>query len=407
MFLTSIEERMLRGDFGPAVQWAMELLAKYGDAVGAERLIDINNVHGLVPYPELVEIMRLEKCKLKVKCTNHIVPFPDEWKEIGMPDKDYDRQREFCQLCRKIGAINTFTCAPYQVGNVPVFGEHIVWTESFAQVFANSVIGARTNNEGIQSSLASALTGKTPKFGYHLDENRKGSVLIKIQTRLETPQEYSALGYYAGRICRSEIPVFKGIRKTPSIEQYKGLCSALRTTGSMCLFHIAGLTPEAKSKVLFREGKPSDKTSFGKEELKDSFERLSTASDGKVDLAVFGCPHASIYEIQKIAFLLNGRKIHRDVKLWVLTSNVIKSLATIMGYTDIIEKAGGRLLANSCDLMNGRRFHLFNMPFEHIDVYVTDSGKHGYYASQLLPGKKIIVSTTAKCIEAAVKGIFK
>ena len=168
-----------------------------------------------------------------------------DWREIGFPEEFSLKQLELSAAYRKMGAIPLNTCTPFLCGSLPRFGEHVAWGESSAICFVNSVLGARTNREGGPSALAAAITGRVPKYGFHLDENRKATYLVKVEKEPKTDKDFAVLGYSVGRQVGTEVPVFDGFTRLPSIENYKALCAALASSGAVALFHIAGYTPEA------------------------------------------------------------------------------------------------------------------------------------------------------------------
>ena len=407
MYLTSEQELMLKGERGIATQKSMEILVNYGDALGAEKLIEVGSSHTLLFFqlPKDVEdVWRFYEmfagAKAKVPTTTNVCIIPDEWKAIGIPEAAAQSMKKVNEFAIKIGLLPTYTCTPYLVGNVPRMGEHVAWTESAAIAFVNSVMGARTNRDGTQSSLASAITGLTPEWGYHLDENRKGKILVKVQTKLETVADYTALGYYVGGPVGIDVPVFTGIAR-PTLEDLMGLSAALATSGGVTLHHVVGVTPEAVTeKEAFKGEKPEEKISVGKEEIKSVYEKLSWAKSEKVDLVTVGCPHCTITQLREVAGLLNGKKVHKDVTFWVWTSALMKELARRAGYVEIIESAGGAVLTDSCPNCMGK------LMSREGQVMATDSAKQAHYA----PAKtkmEVLFGNLNKCTKAALTGTWK
>jgi hypothetical protein len=275
------------------------------------------------------------------------------------------------------------TCTPYLAGNLPRFREHIAWSESSAVSFSNSVIGARTNREGGPSALAAAICGFTPNYGLHLDENRKPQLLVRVDAKLEFNADFGALGSYVGKIAGSKIPYFIGI-KNANTDNLKALGAAMAASGAVALYHADGLTPEAH----LMDAKGLETIEVGEKELKEAYAKLNTGKDP--DLVVIGCPHASLREIISIAKKLEGK--HLKKPLWVCTSRVMKDAATRMGLTAAIEKAGGKIVADTCMVVS---------PIEQMGFKTTgvDSGKAGNY----LPGfcKQSVVF---KNIDDLIKG---
>ena len=249
MFLTEEEAEMLAGQKGPAVKKAMEILVALGEGFGAEKMVMVNNVHmagsSVLVTEEagtrFVEDIRKQGGNFVTRVTTNPTAIdPVKWKEIGIPESDNILQERLTDAYVGMGANACNTCIPYLVGNMPRFGEHLAWGESSAVVFANSVCGARTNREGGPSALATALTGRTPEYGFHLKENRRGHFLIKVETPLRDMTDYGTLGYFAGKLAGQDTPVFTGIPSTSTLEELKALSAALAATGAVSMFHAVG-----------------------------------------------------------------------------------------------------------------------------------------------------------------------
>jgi hypothetical protein len=266
----------------------------------------------------------------------------------------------------KMGIMTTATCTPYLVGNLPRFGEHIAWSESSAVSFANSVIGARTNREGGPSALAAALCGVTPNYGFHLDEKRKPNFLVKVAAELKDNADFGALGCYVGKIVKDGVPYFRGIKEA-DVDQLKALGAAMAASGAVALYHVEGITPEASQ--FSTDG--LETIEVGDKEINETYKALNTGADP--DIIMLGCPHASLKEIATLAFKLEGRKLRKP--LWICTSRFTKEAATRMGATEIIEKAGGKVVADTCTVVS---------PIERMGYKTTavNSGK----AANYLPG---------------------
>lgn len=313
MHLTREEEKILEGEEGEGKQKAMELLVALGDIYDAENLIGISSaqVSG-VSYKTIgdagIDFLKdwaAKKVKTKVLTTlNPMGVDLDLWKELGYPEKFVKRQVEILKAYEAMGISPSCTCTPYLAGNLPRFGESIAWAESSSVIFANSVFGARTNRESGISALASAIIGKTPCYGLHLDENRKASFVVDVNTKMRNQTDYAALGYYIGKYYDG-IPIFKNI--APAMEEMKALAAALGV-GPVTMFHVAETTPEYKK----MDQKGLEKIEIGKEELKDAYEMLNTTDE--IDLICIGCPHCSIREILDVV------KINPKKEVWVFTA---------------------------------------------------------------------------------------
>jgi len=375
MQLTKEQEKMLNGGQGEVVERLMRLLVRLGDIYKADKMIPVGSVQvaGVsfksVGDPGMEFLEDLASKGAKVKVLTYLNPAGmdmEDWKEIGFPEDFAKKQIRVMNAFGEMGIVTSATCTPYLAGNLPRFGEHIAWSESSAVSFANSVIGARTNREGGPSALAAAICGFTPNYGLHLDDNRKPSVLVEVDTKLEFNADFGALGYYLGAEVKNKIPYFRGI-KSANTDHLKALGAAMAASGAVALYHAEGLTPEA-SPV---ETKGLEKISVGNKEVKEAYAKLNSGKDP--DIVVLGCPHASLREIITVADRVEGKKLKKP--LWICTSRVTKEAANRMGLTDKIEKAGGKIVADTCMVVS---------PIEQMGYKTTgvNSGKAGNY----LPG---------------------
>jgi predicted aconitase len=386
MYITVEEEKMLQGEYGEAISRAMEILVTLGDVFDAEKLIDIRSVH--MPGSSFVVsglgglkfVETFSKLDVRFKCFTTLntaaIDFK-KWENLKIPKNVVENQINLTESYVNLGAVPCHTCTPYFTENIVGLGEHCAWGESSAVIFINSIIGARTNREGGPSALASALTGKTPYYGFHLNENRLSDYLIKINYTLKDISDYGALGYYVGKIVGYDVPAFTDLPNKIDLDKLKALGAALASSGAVALYHIKGLTPEAKRKNLFKENKPKEVITVGKDEISESFNKLRAIGSDKIDLVCFGCPHCSIEEIREITRLLSGRIIKKDIRLWVLTSSYVKKISDRLGLTDLIEKSGGELICDTCPVL---------APMKHwakllgIKTIATNSAKLAHYS---------------------------
>jgi len=287
--------------------------------------------------------------------------------------------------------------------------EHIAWSESSAINFANSVLGARTNREGGPSSFAAAITGRVPEYGYHLDQNRYGDLKIVVTAQLKHLHDYGTLGYFTGKIAEGKIPVFIGIPPTVSQDSLKLLGASAASSGSVALYHIVGVTPEALTEehAFGRKKIKGEQTfEFGERELRETEESLSKAPGREIDVVVFGCPHVSISELREIAQLLSGKKLKYGVELWISTSRMVKTYAELMGYADIIEASGAKITSGVCPLHIPRGLPKDKRP----RIVATNSPKLVTYITMMVdPGQDIFpyYGSQERCINAAVTGMWR
>lgn len=367
---------MLAGEQGEVVERLFRLLVRLGDIYGAGKMIPVGSVQVAgVSYKSIgdpgMEFLEDFAAKgARVKTLTYLNPAGmdmEDWKEYGFPEDFASHQIRIMEAFRKMGVVVTATCTPYLAGNLPRFGEHIAWSESSAVSFSNSVIGARTNREGGPSALAAAICGVTPNYGLHQDENRKPDVVVKVDTDLNFNSDFGALGYHVGKQVKNKIPYFIGLPKDSNTDQLKALGAAMAASGAVALYHAEGLTPEA----YLMDVSGLEPIEVGKKELAATYEKLNTGSIP--DIVILGCPHASLREIASLAEKLDGKALKSPI--WICTSRVMKVAAQKMGFVEIIEKAGGKVVADTCMVVS---------PIEEMGYKTTgvNSGKAGNY----LPG---------------------
>ena len=375
MYLTNTEERILSGENGEVMERMFRLLVSLGDIYGADRMIPAGSAQVAgVSYKSIgdpgVEFLEDYASKgAKVKIVTFLNPAGmdiEDWQELHVPAGFAEKQLRIIDAFKKMGIVVSATCTPYLAGNLPRFREHIAWSESSAISFSNSVIGARTNREGGPSALAAALCGVTPNYGLHVDENRKPEICVEVNSKLDDNADFGALGYVVGKQVKNRIPYFTGIKEADT-DQLKALGAAMAASGAVALYYIDGLTPEAS----MMETKGLEKLSVSDKDLNDTFSKLSTGKEP--DIVILGCPHSSLKEIMTISRKLEGKKLKKP--LWVCTSRMVKEAANRMGFTQIIETAGGRILADTCMVVS---------PIEEMGYKTTavNSGK----AANYLPG---------------------
>jgi predicted aconitase len=422
MRLARDEQEMLEGKEGPAQQKAMELLVKYAEGLGADRFVDTNNatiivgsipdvkiVEKVVPSLDVDEIASkfLLDCdetvmldKVKAFTTTNATFRDQRYPELQRGGKAHcDLLQKMVDYLKRVGVIHLATCTPYQVGNIPMKGEHCAWTESSAVAFCNSVLGGRTNIEGLHSSFASAVTGKTPLWGMHLDKNRLGKVIVDVEIDVDLLRDWYLMGYYVGGQAGLDVPVYINIRKAPDLPRLMGLCAAGIASGSIVNFHIVGITPEAPTlEAACGNKKGLPVLRYGKAERRAAYEKLNHSESDEVDVVVLGCPHAGLDRLRVIAGMLEGRKIHPNTRLYVTTCHPIKNTADKQGYTEIITKAGGSVWEDACGLV---------LSVNPSTVFACDSAKMANYLPGETGSQNTWFGTTEECIEAALTGKWK
>jgi hypothetical protein len=379
MQLTQEERQMLAGEHGRATRKAMEILTALGTIYAAERMVPVTSVQiAGVSFDNLGEagldfLSEMAAGGEQVRVLTTLNPAGmdiENWHALGI-DPDFARSQErVIAAYAQMGVLTTCSCTPYLFGNLPHFAEHIAWAESSAVCYANSVLGARTNREGGPSALAAALTGRTPCYGLHLDENRRPGLTVQVEASLTGTRDFGGLGVAVGRAIESRplkvIPYLRGI-PAATVDQLKSLCASLATYGGLSMFHMEGITPESAQFA------PPDETLVIRQgDLDDAIRSLNAFPSGEeVDFVSLGCPHLSINEIQRVAKKLAGKHVRKT--FWITTSRPVKRIADQMGYTAVIEAAGAVFAVDTCCVVapiKGR-----------FKALATDSAKACYYAS--------------------------
>jgi predicted aconitase len=419
--LTRDEEAMLGGEQGAAVGKAMELLVRYADALGADRFVETNNVAGVpgsspqwvkdyykadggdyravfsrydLDSDEVVDVpvMNAFSCHLQGGMD------PQLWPQMGMtPEAHTNFAADEVEVAAH-GIQVMKTCTPYLAGNMPVRGEHCAWMESSAVVFCNSVVGARTNTEGRESTSAAMLAKRVPDWGFHRDDFRYGQHLVDVQVPVDDIFEWGMLGYFVGGAVQDAIPVVQGSIGGASLIRHKHFGAAAASSGGVELYHMIGITPEAPSlEAAFGPRKPIETFVYDAAARRRTYETLNAVGASRdVDFVMLGCPHAAIEQIAEAARLIEGRKVSINSALWMFTSRAAKIAADAAGYTKVLRDAGALLMTDTCSSISqavpkGTR------------VAALDSAKQTHYLPAIM-NLEGWYGTTAECIDAACTG---
>ena len=412
MLLTNEEEGMLSGEYSPGTQRSIDLLIKLGESADAEKLVQTAYAHTSYDFSpvDYWDLLTEGVKKTPHRVTTHPSFDPEEWEKWGLPlagnwigphEKKLKRYLE-------LGWLRTETCAEYLIGIVPRKGDIVSMGGSCMQVTNNSLFGARVDRMGILISLAAAVCGRTPLMGLLLPENRFASHLVEING-LDVSDwgipHYHCLGYYIG----DQIPGFKPVAVTglPSnlpFDFARALVVSMPTSGAVTLAHIVGTTPEAPTlEVALGKKRPEQVIKVGKQEMTKTWERLNVWDNDIVEHVAFGCPHATIDEIGRVAELLGGKKI--KTSLLIGASAPVETLARRQGYADIIEKAGGYFQC-VCPSINN--------PFTRRDIAgdkqaksaATNSARSAHYLATVSK-VKVFFGTDEECVNAAITGKWK
>ena len=365
MFLTKEEEKMLNGEMGEAKRKAMEIIVKLGDFFGAENTIDVENVHiSGISYknlgdPGLDFLKKFKNEKVKLNTTLNPIGFDLDFPDFFTNDSNFiKKQIEIINIFHSMGANNTLTCTPYYIENIWE-KEHLAWAESSAIVYANSIIGARTNRESGISALASSITGKSANYGLHLDEGRKSTHTIFVDF---SPSffDYSLIGFLIGKTIKNGIPYIIGLKN--DLDALKSLGASMNSTGSIPMFHAENITPEWKY-----AGKGDEKIRIDKKDIDDI--RMKISVDIEPDAVLIGCPHLSEGEISAIAAYLKKRFVKKNKNLLLFTSKFVKE--KMQDEIKIIEKSGAKVFSDTCMVVS---------PISHsFNTIGLSSGKATYY----------------------------
>jgi len=392
LFLSGEEEKMLAGEDGHATRKAMQILVALGEIYGAEKLVKVSSVQvSGVSYKNLGDagLEFLDELaadgRARVRTTlNPAGMSLTDWKSQGIPPSFAEKQLRVIDAYRRLGVEISCTCTPYLAGNEPEFGQHIAWGESSAVAYSNSVIGARTNREGGPSALAASLTGRTPLYGLHLEENRAPTLTVDVGTALGTPEDFTAMGYAVGKTATDGIPLFRGIRRA-GLEDLKTLSAALASAGGVAMFHIDGLTPESKTKPVSLE-----LVEFTSKDLEEA--RASLDDDGTPDFVSVGCPHCSLTELATLARLLRGVEVKKE--FWICSSREVKRQSDEAGYSRWIEESGAKFALDTCMVV---------APVEELGhrVVATNSAKACHYLRNA--GLRVRFMSLEDCVAEATR----
>lgn len=382
------EERILAGEQGETRQMMMEILVALGKVFGAENLVPIMSaqVSGAsfktIGEAGLEWLSGLDARVAVPTVLNPVGMDRKRWREMGIPEAFASKQEEVIAAYSRLGIRLECTCTPYYLYRTK-FGEHLAWSESSAVAYANSVIGARTNREGGPGALAGAIIGKTPAYGLHLVERRRPDLVFAVEPSPEWDDSamYGALGYFTGKIAGNRIPFFSGIR--PKRDQLKALGAAMAASGAVALFHVDGITPEAR---IFSY--PTD----GLETIPVTVSEVRVLSrEMPPDAVALGCPHCSPEELSGIARLLDGRRVRIPVYVFSARKVIERNAEAVA----IIERSGAKVYADTCMVVSP--------VMEKTGTVMVNSGKAFAYVPDMC-GAAVRLGTTEECIRVATGG---
>ena len=410
MRLTAEEQRMLRGARGRAVQEALRLQLEVGRFFGARRFVPVSNVHMMGDIEVMGDAGKsfLEraaqsgaKCATPTTTNARCIDFA----QVGRLQQDVDevrKEKELIACLRRMDVVTADTCINYQTLYQPHLGEHVAWGDTGTVIYANSVFGARSNFEAGPAALAAGLTGRVPEYGFHLDRHRRGTFRVHLKADLDDLADWGAVGRIVGSAHQDyfAVPVFTGIRRHPTADELKQLGAALASYGSMAMFHMVGVTPEAPTlQAAFGGRKPQETMTVTNRDL-DKIYASYDPRGNPLNLVVFSGPQQSLFEMKTLAGLLAGRKVATGSHLFITTSNGVKSAARELGYLQTLEDAGAIVLEGVCFYI------LQNLPQMRVregwSNLVTNSAK----LANIIGAHKFntILRRTAECVDIACTG---
>lgn len=404
--MTDEDQATLTCAHGEAAAVAMRIVLRMAEIEGASELIDITRAHidGCI-YTGPGGLAFAEKLKdlggrVRVPTTLNAISVDHRaWRTQGIPTAFGEPASRLADAYVAMGAQPTFTCAPYLLDGKPQRDEQIVWAESNAVVFANSVLGARTMKYPDYLDICVALTGRAPKAGCHLDAERLPGLRIRLPALEQVDDSlYPLLGYLIGTLAPDTIPVVEGLADhAPDLDDLKAFGAAFATTSAAPMFHIAGVTPEAAANDGYGD-LALPMITISADQLRQAWAELNGASTGTVELVSLGNPHFSVAEIAKLAALCRHRTKHPDVALIVTCGRHVLEQARAAGDVALLEAFGVSFVTDTCWCM-------ITGPLipPATKVIMTNSGKYAHYGPGL-SGRAMRFGSLAACVEAAALG---
>ena len=409
MKLSDEEKAMLAGEAGPAVKWAIEHQLQVGRMFDAEDMVSISQAHMMADPESLGEAGVAFAEKLAAEGAEVAIPMITDprgvdlscYEPLGQTEDMARLERRFIAACKAMGIMMTNTCINYQTIMPPVFGDHVAYGDTGVVIYSNSVCGARSNFEGGPSALAAGLTGRTPRYGLHLDAHRQATKRYRVRHSPQDLMQWGILGATIGRMAGSywEVPVIEGIEAAPTSDELKHFGAAMASYGSVPLYHIVGITPECHKLEDVGGGRLSTT-----EITAEALARLETpfiATGEPVDVVVFAAPQLSLVEMGQLASLCKGRQRADTTDVIVCTSAQVYGDAADMGYVSELETFGARVLVGTCFYQQYAReigeANGWTRLLSNSAKIVNILGGYGY---------KPALASMAACIGSAEKGVI-
>jgi hypothetical protein len=406
MRLTPAEKAMLAPDAPPALAMAMRIVVGTAGMMGAESLVPITSAHidGCVYFGDggvlFAEKLRDLGGKVAVPSSLNVGALDILHPELVLADsRAKEMSRRLMQAYLDLGCAPSWTCAPYQAGYRPGLGEQIAWAESNAIVFANSVLGARTNRYGDFFDICAALTARAPHVGLHRDEERAAKILIDLSglspALLDDDSFFPVLGAWLGRTVGTTVAAIKGLPAEASEDRLKALGAAAASTGAVALFHVIGVTPEARTEAeAFRGEPPEAVITPTPADMRAARDSLSTTSSATIDCVALGSPHFSLDECRALGALAEGQRFEKPV--YVCTRQAVLQILEASGIRKRLEAAGVVFVIGTCVVVTP-------ILRQAQGVLMTNSGKFAHYGPSTV-NHEVVFGSLADCVRSAVSG---
>ncbi|HEX6295469.1 MAG TPA: aconitase X catalytic domain-containing protein [Burkholderiales bacterium] len=402
MKLNELEKKMLAGELGAAVKAAIEHQVKVGEFFGAEDFVPVTQAHIMADTESLGEagvawLESMARRRGRVRVPTITDPRGTDFTKVGVlkhPAWIVELERRAIEAFKKLGVLMTDTCINYQTVQAPARGESVAFGDTGVVIYANAVCGARSNYEGGPSAVAAGLTGRTPRYGFHLDGFRRATLRVRVGVQPRTLNEWGALGGLIGRLAGNywAVPYIEGLSAAPGSDALKHFGAAMASFGSIALFHLEDITPEAAE-----SGGAALQISHQVNEADVEALQSAYAVEEQIDVVVFSAPQLSLYELRELAALCEGRRFTKP--LLAVTSPQVKPDADRFGLTKIIEEAGGHVLSGMCFYQSYAREIAEANGWKRLATnsvkLVNILGGYGYVP---------LLATMERCVEAAEKG---
>lgn len=415
MRLSDRDKAMLDGSDGPANREAMAALVQLGEAFDAEDMVDIGYAHvhaGMAMYlgdVELMEDLASRGARMAVPSSTNIANADmEEWRATHAPESLVRLQRRAETAHNAMGTGGCFTCTPYWAGHWPTWNTHMASIESGVTVFCNSVLGAKSNRDGFFAVYA-GMTGRYPRFGLHLDDNRKPTHEVMVAAAPSGTTDFTALGYAIGSEVTNAVPLIKGLERRPNLDELDALGVGMATSGGVAMFILPGVTPPyCETDPRIDIDLPS--IQVRQSDLRSVYDDFCSGEETSFDIVHLGCPHASFEEMKHYAALLDGKTVKDGVELWITTNRTVRQMARDSGLLKPIQASGAKVISDTCPI--SCHFARTASPDPNLGVeppalrtIVVDSAKQARYIRDMIHCPTLLTSTE-KAVETAVTGRF-